>query len=232
MAAKDTLILMLKKGGWPTLLIVSVLAAFLYEECPTPDAEYYPIVNFLSNTSFTMKNIKIGEKQYMAIRAFDSSGILSGPSEMICIYNSGVKIYSYGSNDSILYWWPMYEARGAIISSLHNGEIGVLNGPTWSVLGSDFALKFDGINDYVSLGVIDIKELPIRFEADIFVEKGCSSHARIIDKSNKNINLWMLTLYNTIATPDSFKIRMKIRTNTLNTLISNSYCIKLNTPYI
>ena len=92
-----------------------------------------------------------------------------------------------------------------------NGNTGTLyNSPTWRPVSGkiDGALEFDGVNDYIDLGNLDVygNELTISawFKADDF-----EGHARIISKATgigTQNHYWMLSEYNN-------KLRFRLKTD-------------------
>jgi hypothetical protein len=48
-------------------------------------------------------------------------------------------------------WWPLNEGTGTIAKDIHGANNGVINGATWSAGKVAWALRFDGLDDYVDI---------------------------------------------------------------------------------
>ncbi|MBX2821684.1 MAG: S8 family serine peptidase [Rhodothermaceae bacterium] len=128
------------------------------------------------------------------------------------------------------YYWPFNETGGTVaaeVISQSNGNL--VNGPIWQPGIKNGALAFDGSNDRVDLGAIDLvgDEMSIAFwfKADDFG----TDDARFISKAtstNRDHHYWMVSTYN------NNRLRFRLKTNGLTTeLFSESMVISPNTWY-
>jgi len=234
MSSRDRLIALAKTGGIGSLMVISLIAGIEWEECPTGSGA---VSEWKSPTSFQMKStVGVGAEDY--VYAFNADGMLSAPSGPVRYFPTETRLHFWTDAESLLAWWPPYEARGVLACDVvQQGEGGVplcgtLSGTTWAVGSKQFAFQFDGVDDRVDLGTLDPSGPPLRLEATIQVGAGLvpavSGGARIIDKSTSALNYWQLTLYQTRAQPDSFQIRFRVRTTAgMVTAITPTYCVKV-----
>jgi len=122
--------------------------------------------------------------------------------------------------DSVIAYWPLDESGGTVAPDLVGTWDGVLvNGPTWQP-GAGFAgaLEFDGVDDLVDLGTIDVGggsgfSVALRMRADDF-----DIHdARLISKATgtaENDHWWMLSTINGTG------LRFRLKTGATTTLAS------------
>lgn len=229
MTSRDRLIALLKPMGIGGAMIASLIAGLLWEECP-PDSSG-PVTVWTSDTSFQVK-AKTGERSYAFVRAFNADGMVSEPAGPVQLYASSTRIHFWTDAESLLCWWPPHEGSGSRAVDLIGGVVAQIDGATWASGPEEFALRFDGIDDKLYVGPMDIARLPLRIEARVNLDPGInpatSGGARIVDKSNATINYWQMTLYQGIAQSDSFQVRLRVRTSQgLGTLITSKYWIKV-----
>ena len=122
-------------------------------------------------------------------------------------------------------YWKFDEATGNIaFDSSGSGHDGTLvNGPTWTTGKVGNALSFDGVDDYVDIGNLDVDgtglTLTAWFKADSFIAG--SADNRLISKatgSNTQDHYWMLS---TISS-DGVKLRFRVKTDGTTELIATS----------
>lgn len=125
--------------------------------------------------------------------------------------------------------WRLDEGSGLIASDdSGNGNSGSLVGPQWSSDtpdGSGFSLQFDGVDDLVDLGGLDVVGEPLTialwFKANSFGSG--ARDKRLISKAvgtASNDHFWMVS---TIASGNTTRLRYRLRTNGVTkTLIASS----------
>ncbi|MEE9412498.1 MAG: LamG-like jellyroll fold domain-containing protein [Methylococcales bacterium] len=132
-------------------------------------------------------------------------------------------------NDSVtptpglLGYWALDEGTGQTASdSSGNNNEGTINGATWN----NGVLKFDGINDYVNLGKLDIPGQALTLAGWVQSDdlENCRFlDCRIISKStgtSAQAHYWMLS---TIKIGNQIRLRFRLKTNgTTSTLIASS----------
>jgi hypothetical protein len=104
-------------------------------------------VNVGNQTNYTIPNLAIGKTIYIAVTALDLSGNESVYSDEV-IYNVPIGL------------WKLDEGSGTIAGdSSGNGNHGTIYGSaTWTTGKSGNALDFDGVDDYVDVGDIDLTD--------------------------------------------------------------------------
>ena len=125
--------------------------------------------------------------------------------------------------DGLISHWLLNEGSGATANDSNaNNNDGAINGASWD--GS--TLVFDGSNDYVNLGALDISGDALTLSAKVMSSQltNCGSRdCRIISKATgvgSSDHYWMLS---TISSGGATKLRYRLRTNgTTHTLISGA----------
>ena len=72
-----------------------------------------------------------------------------------------------GREPGLVGYWPLSEGYGGIAGDKVRGRHAVLNGTTWSILPSNHAFTFDGVDDYLSASAGD---LAFNTETDMTIE--------------------------------------------------------------
>ena len=122
-------------------------------------------------------------------------------------------------------YWPLDEGSGSVtFDASGHGHSGILvNGPQW--IGGP-SLDFDGQNDYVDVGTLDVSGGALTLAAWIYSEDlaNCvASDCRILSKATgtaENDHYFMLS---TIESGSNTRLRFRLKTNgTTSTLIASS----------
>ena len=124
-------------------------------------------------------------------------------------------------------YWPVDEGSGKVIGDISgNGNTGTLkNGPSW---GAGSGLKFDGVNDYVDVGSIEITGKAMTLSAWFWSDDlaNCSSKyhdCRIISKATGTTEQDHYFMVSTIKKGSNTRLRFRLKTNgTTKTLIASS----------
>ncbi|MEM7165772.1 MAG: LamG-like jellyroll fold domain-containing protein [Planctomycetota bacterium] len=169
----------------------------------------------------------------------DSNGVIDACEAPLDCNNNGqhdtCDILSGGSNDGnnngipdeceggLRAYWPFDEGSGLTTAdSTGNGSDGTLQQPTWSGIttdGSPFSLRFDGVDDRVALGNLDIPgqtlTLAVRFRIDDFgvVDGRLLSKAFGIQEPE---HYWMLS---TIPSEGQQRLRFRLRAGGITTTL-------------
>ena len=121
--------------------------------------------------------------------------------------------------------WPMGEKSGSLTADLSgNGHTGVLlNGPTWP-LGP--GLEFDGVNDYVDVGTLDVfggaLTLAVWIKADNPANCG-SADCRILSKATGDSEGAHFFMLSTTRSGNETRLRFRLKTDdATSTLIAGS----------
>ena len=129
--------------------------------------------------------------------------------------------------DGLVAHWPMDEGSGTTTEDVTgNGNTGTLvNGPRWA---SDSALDFDGADDYVNVGTMDMPGSAMTLAAWFWSDDlaNCSSKyrdCRIISKATGTSEQDHYAMVSTINSGDNTRLRFRLKTNgTTKTLIASS----------
>ena len=121
--------------------------------------------------------------------------------------------------------WPFDEGAGTFTTDLSpSGADGTLVGPVWqsdTVDGSDFSLDFDGVDDRVDVGVIDIVGNEMSLAAWFRVDDFDVLDGRLISKARDVFDAdhyWMLS---TLQQGGAFRLRFRLMAGgATNTLIA------------
>ena len=158
-----------------------------------------------------------------------NDGALTTNDQIIIIVNVA------GGSGDLLGHWTLDDGSGGIASdSSSNGNDGTVNGAIWSTNGIvNGALDFDGSNDYVDLGTLDIPgdkmTISAWVNADTFSHLG-GRDARIVSKATGTsaaAHYWMLS---TIKSGSSTVLRYRLKTNaSTKTLIATSAVLTTGT---
>jgi hypothetical protein len=128
-------------------------------------------------------------------------------------------------SDDLLAHWPLNEGTGASAGDIsghgHNGTL--TNGPVWN--GTE--LIFDGVNDYVNLGTLDISGSALTLtgwvQADDLGNCGFYMDCRILSKAtgtSEQDHYWMVS---TIKVGSATRLRFRLKAGgTTSTLIASS----------
>ncbi|MGI9333572.1 MAG: LamG-like jellyroll fold domain-containing protein, partial [Gammaproteobacteria bacterium] len=113
-----------------------------------------------------------------------------------------------------------------------NANNGELDGTTWSTDtpdASDYSLQFDGIDDEVALGGLDVASTAATFSAWVNFRDFKTMDGRIVSKANgvsEQDHWWMLS---TIATAGEHRLRFRLKTGTgTTTLIASRGALSLD----
>ena len=126
--------------------------------------------------------------------------------------------------DDLFAHWPLNEGAGIVANDItNNGHYGVLtNAPQWT----NNQLDFDGNNDYVDLGALDVSGQAFSITASVQSNQldNCSfGDCRIISKATgtaEQAHYWMLS---TIKVGNQTRLRFRLKTNGItSTLIASS----------
>jgi len=127
--------------------------------------------------------------------------------------------------------WRFEEGSGTTTSdSSGSGNTGTLvNGPTWTTGQLDGALSFDGVDDYIDIGALNIQGSAMTLSAWFITDtlSGCGMRiaAKATDGSEQG-HTWMLSLCDSSGS----KLRARLKTNgNTDTLIASSGTISSNT---
>lgn len=151
------------------------------------------------------------------------------PGEGYRVYLSQPATLAYGDDSGPFAHWT-FEGSGPDLPDMSaNNHDGTIHGatPTDGIFGG--ALSFDGVDDYVDLGTMDIPGSEMTIAAWINADSFNDPHGRIITKAHDAYtqdHWWMLS---TFVTNDGFnRLRFRLKTNgSTTTLIGNSGHIKL-----
>ena len=163
-----------------------------------------------------------GDTFYPEMGIDDIGTMTPGDGYQIYVERETTLIYPY--EDGPYAHWS-FDGSGSIVTDYSGNDYhGTLSGATRSAAGvTGGALAFDGVDDYVDLGAMDIagSEMTISawFNADDFE----NDDARIISKANGRNNAdhwWMLSTYDVAG---SMRLRFRLKTNgTTHELIGDS----------
>lgn len=121
----------------------------------------------------------------------------------------------------LLAHYPFDEGGGALAQDISgNNYHGTLTGPTWTEGRRGGGLQFDGLDDRVELGNLDVTGSAITIMAWIRIESftGSSSDGRIISKADgvqDDDHYWMLSTINSGTTQLRFRLKTEGTTTTL-----------------
>jgi hypothetical protein len=141
------------------------------------------------------------------------------------------------SNDDLVAHWPLNDGSGTTASdrsgNSHNGML--TNGPAWVNKGGNSKLLFDGNNDYVNLGSLDVPGNALTLAGKVESQKleNCNARdCRIISKAvgtAEQDHYWMLS---TIKVGNKIRLRFRLKTNgSTRTLIASSGDLTKGIPF-
>ena len=141
------------------------------------------------------------------------------------------------SNDDLVAHWPLNDGSGTTASDRSgNGHIGTLtNGPTWTDNGGNTELLFDGNNDYINLGSLDVPDDALSLVGKVDPQKleNCNARdCRILSKAvgtAEQDHYWMLS---TIKVGNKTRLRFRLKTKgSTSTLIASSGNLTNGVPF-
>lgn len=159
-----------------------------------------------------------------------------GPLVKGVIYSVTVSTSTKPNNDLIGHW-PLNEGDGITAAdSSGNGHTGILtNGPVWQNNSGNIDLLFDGKNDFVNLGTLEVPGNVMTVSAMVnpHALKNCNARdCRIISKATgtaEQDHYWMLS---TIKVGNKTRLRFRLKTNGVtSTLIASSGDLVDNLPF-
>jgi hypothetical protein len=133
---------------------------------------------------------------------------------------------------NLLGYWSLEDGKGTVAQDLsgRNNHGTLKNGPSWNPSGADKGLSFDGNNDYVDLGNLNVSGDRITLSAWIKADRFnhlSMEDGRIISKArgvSESDHYWMLS---TVVTNQGPKLRFRVKTRgSTSTLIADSGTLK------
>ena len=179
-------------------------------------------VTLVTSHSITLSGLTAGTVYNYQVTSGDSAGNVASSSNLT---------FTTTDISGLLAYWPMDEGTGtSIIDMTGNGNTGTLtNGPLW-VAGA--GLDFDGIDDYVDLGAMDVSGSELSISAWVYADNiaNCSSKdCRIISKATGTGTQDHYFMVSTIQSNGVNRLRFRLKTDgTTSTLISSSGVITEN----
>ena len=146
----------------------------------------------------------------------DGNGGVDAATISITVNPAGIGLVAY---------WPMNEGAGTTtVDATGNGNTGVLvNGPTWT---SGPALDFDGINDYVDVGTLDLTGTAMTITGWFRTDNlsNCSSRdCRIISKATGTSSQDHYFMISTVKSDLTTRLRFRLKTGGVTTkLVASS----------
>ena len=159
------------------------------------------------------------------------------------VYNVKVNFKTATNSSSISpsYYYRFDNIAGNKAKDSFGNKNGVIHGATYKTGKTGKALYFDGVNDYVDLGTIDLKGSAMTISTwikspDLTANCGADSNdCRIISKSTSSSNddhYWMLsTIKSGANTRLRFRLKTGAQTDPTTKLIASSGNLKPNTWY-
>ncbi len=179
-------------------------------------------------TSYTVTGLTPETDYEFTVSASDPAGNQSARSDAVLMTTTaappGPQAWAY---------WPMDEVSGLVAmdsSGSHHGNLTNMDGSEWNdgIIGG--ALEFDGIDDFVSLGGINLPSNQFTISTWIYATDFTTHpEGRIISKasgSSANQHQWMLS---TIQEGGEIRLRFRLNVDgTTHTLIANSGALSIN----
>ncbi|MEM7166617.1 MAG: Ig-like domain-containing protein [Planctomycetota bacterium] len=133
----------------------------------------------------------------------------------------------------LLAHWPFDEGTGTTSADLSgNNHTGTLNGASWfsqTPDGSNSSICFDGVNDYVDVGPMDVAGNAVSFTAWIHPLSFNIGDGRIISKADDVPDSGHTYMISTLQVGDDYYLRGRLRTGaTTKLLIATSGPVDLN----
>ena len=143
--------------------------------------------------------------------------------------------FSFGSPPNqdlgLVGYWPLDEGTGTTTADVSgSGHLGTLvNGPVWT---SDVALDFDGVDDYVDVGTLDVignaMTISAWFNAEDLANCGARD-CRIVSKATGVQEQDHYFMVSTIKSGSDTRLRFRLKTGTITTtLIATSGILSEN----
>ena len=132
------------------------------------------------------------------------------------------------SNPDLLLHFEMDDQQGIVTDSSEFDNHGILNGAEYTTLtgdGSPYSLQFNGLNDSVSIGQLDVNGTGLSLSAWIYADSfpGNSRDSRIVSKARDSSSDGHFFMLSTIAVGNETRLRGRVKINgTTHTLIANS----------
>lgn len=158
---------------------------------------------------------------------------IDGVTDLAQIPNPTVASSTFVLNFDIAYRWPMDDGTGSVVTEVVQGQNGTLMGPSWNFnpgQGSPAALTFDGINDSMSLGGLDLPgnafTVSMWFRAASFnLQDG-----RLLSKATGLTDQEHMFMISPINVAGESRLRFRLKTGgTTGTLFAHSGPLSLNT---
>lgn len=161
---------------------------------------------------------------FLAITAISNTILATASANTPANINITVKTMATNITTGLIAHWPLDENTGTIAedSSGHNHTGTLMNKPTWS----DNWLNFDGNNDYVDMGILDVTGESMTLSAWFRSDRlnNCSFHdCRIISKAKGVLNKEHYWMVSTVRVGNKTRLRFRLKTkHTTTTLIAHS----------
>ena len=126
---------------------------------------------------------------------------------------------SQQDTSGLMYHYPMNEAAGDTIYDAQNNQDGILQGPAWEQdTCSNSMLSFDGVDDYVDLGKIDVTGSEITLAAWIKLDTTGVGDGRIISKA---VGIYQAD-HNWMLSNNYDYLRLRVKTSLTSETLSDS----------
>jgi len=178
----------------------------------------------VTNHKVTLKNLKAGKKYYYKVVSKDSSSNYGITSTLTFTTEPAAK-------EGLVAHWLMGTKTGASISDISgNGHTGrLMNGAR---LITDEGVKFDGVNDYLNVGNLNVVGKAISMSAWFWADdlSNCKAQdCRIISKATGTAEQSHYFMVSTIKVGSKTRLRFRLKTNgNTSTLIAASGDIAKN----
>ena len=181
------------------------------------------------NHSVTLSGLAAETHYYFRVRSRDSSGNLAISSGYTFVTEAAPP-----GPTGLLAHWPLDEADGVTAADIVGAHSGTLiNGPSWTTGRVGGGVRFDGVDDYISVPDVSVPGNGLTITAWVNSSSlSATSHQRFVSKATgaaEQDHVWMLG-HTSINGSNRLRFRLKTGTTT-STLIASVGELPLNTWY-
>ena len=178
----------------------------------------------VTNHKVTLKNLEAGKQYHYQIRSKDSNKNIGSTKDLVFTTESA-------TDEGLVAHWLMEKKTGSTIADISgNGYAGkLMNGPR---LITGEGIKFDGVNDYLNVGNLNVAGKAISLSAWFWADDLSNCRARdcrIISKATGAAEQAHYFMVSTIKVGSKTRLRFRLKTNgRTSTLIAASGDISNN----
>ena len=198
------------------------VTGYRVERCQGTSCTNFAQIATPTGTTFSDTGRTASTAYRYRVRAVDAGGNLSAYSTIVNVLTP-VAAASGDVTSNLVGHWMLNDGFGTTArdsAGNHPGTLG--NGPTWVPGKSGQAVSFDGVDDFIDLGILDISGSALTIAAWIKADSFATNDARILSKSMGSAEQDHYFMLSTFESGGS-KLRFRLKTGTTtSTLVASS----------